>query len=292
MDWTAGISAYNWIDQSDAVLSSDEALLTGPVANLATYEAGVPFIAGNLSLTSGVFSVTATFGKAREVGCLGFLISERQDDAADVDFEPYVASEDLVRWKLSSDPDVGDGDLYDTADLAAADGDGRIGCDVNPRLGVHGLKTATIAGVRRVDFEFKKVVVAAAPLDIVRLGRMWAGPYKEFETSHDWGAETGWDEDELRHMVRLWSAPFNWIPEEVADADHIAYDYLNQVAQQVGKRKQVFFWPRSDSPSEAFFARFSNASKFRSRFITNMSTSNMGRAFSWAPQLQEDWLGV
>lgn len=301
MDHVAGISAYNWIDQPGesidqpgVVLTADTEALDGKVDNVTTYEAGVPWIAVNLSLSGGVCNMTAVFARPREVGCLGFLIAERRDDATNIDFEPYVAPEDRVRWRFSSDPDpaVNTGDLWDSADLSGADGAGRIACGVDPTLGVHGLLPPKTIGVRRVDFQFAKDTIPAAPRDIARFGRLWAGPFRSFETNHDWGAETGWDEDELRHDVRVWAAPFNWIPDAVENADHIAYAYLKTVSQQVSTDRQVFFWPRTDQPSEAMFMRFANRSRFRSKFMTNMSTGAVGKVSSWSPSLKEDWLGV
>lgn len=293
-DHAAGLSPFNWIDHPDAVLTADVASLQGPVINVQTYEAGVPWIALNLAGNDDGCRMTATFGKPREVGVLGFLISERRDDAADQDFEPYVAATDLVRWQLSSDPEAGvdDGDLWDSADHDDADGEGWLTCGVDPTLGVHGLLAPKTTGVRRVDFQFKFAAPPSAPFDVARFGRIWAGPWRQFETHHDWGDETGWDEDDLRHKVRIWSGPFDWIPEEVANADHIAYRELKTLSQQIGKDRQVFFWPRATTPSEAFFARFVAYSRFRSKFMTNMSTGNQGRAWATAPSLKEDWLGI
>ena len=292
--FTAGLSPYNWIDQPDAVLSADTAALTGPVENVATYAAGEPWIAVNLSLSDGECNFTAIFSKGREIGCVGFLISERQDDSADVDFEPYISAGDKVRWMFSSDPEPGvdDGDLWDSEDHADADGDGNLACGVDATLGVHGLLTPKTTGVRRVDMKFTLAAVPSAPLDIARFGRIWAGPFRHFETNHDWGAETGWDKDGQNHDVRIWSAPFSAIPEAVAAADALAYGELYKISQQVSDDRQVFFWPRADRPAEAMFARFSTRGRFRARFITNMSTNNPGKHFAWAPSLAEDWLGV
>ena len=290
MTWRAGLSPVNWIDYGSTTLTPSAEALTAPASNVKTYEAGVPWIAPNLSLTAGTCSLVAVFDRPRKISCFGFLAPERVDDSLDLDFEPHFSAADVVRWRL----------------FAAADGSGtpvvdsRVGgvdlsSGASPRLGVHGWRAPWSGGAepegRRVEFTYTRASVPAPPRDVARFGRIWAGPFREFETNHDWGSEVRWDLDAADHDVRKWAAEFSWIPERAA-AGTAALAWLESVAQQASDKRQVFFWPRSDAPAEAFFARFTNRGAFRRRFISAMSDAAPGLVVSWAPALQEDWLGV
>jgi hypothetical protein len=286
MSWRAGLSAYNWIDLGSTALTASAAALTAPVDNVKAYEAALPWIAPNLSLTSGSCSFTAVFDRPRRVSCLGFLAPERVDDSLDPDFDPLIAPGDTVRWLLSSAADAASGDIWDSTVVA---------CGVDPTKGVHGVLVPWPSGVepicRRVDLTFRRIALPATPRDVARFGRIWAGPFRHFETNHDWGAEIGWEKDELDHDVRAWAGEFGFVPETAAH-DSFALSELQQISQQASTTRQVFFWPRTDRPADGFFARFQTRGKFRSRFISNMSSGSAGLVAAWAPALREDWLGI
>lgn len=291
MTWRAGLSPYNWIDYGSTLLTPSAQALTAPATNVQTYEAGVPWIAPNLSLTSGTVSLVAVFDRLRPVSCFGFLAAERIDDSLDVDFEPHLAPADTVRWRLFANAD-GSGTPVVDSRVAGVD----IACGVDLTKGVHGWRAPWTGGAepqgRRVEFTFRRLSVPAPPKDIARFGRIWAGPFREFETNHDWGSEIGWDDDALEHRVRVWGGEFRWIPERAA-AGAASLAYLETVAQQCGSTRQVFFWPRSDRAADAFMARFPRAAqRFRRRMISNLSDNEPGLVAAWAPALQEDWLGV
>ena len=275
ISFRAGYSMYNWLDQPGMTFLSDTEALTAPASNLATAEVGVPWIAPNLSLTGGQARVTMLLGREREIQCLGFVIPERVDDAAHIDFDPALSAADAVRWRFSSTEEpASPGDLFDSdVDIA---GDLRTGIDET--LGVHGLLLdAAVAGVVRVDLSVTRLAFPAAPLDELRIGRAWLGPFNQFMVNHGRGAvETSWPEDELGHMVRGWRADFR----AIRDAE---LQRLWRVQQQVGTTRQIFWWPRADRPSSAFIARFVSTGSFRARY---------NNAKLWSPALQEDWLGV
>lgn len=292
MTYRAGLSPTNWIDYGSTMLEPSTEALTAKAVNLQTYEAAVAWIAPNLSLSGGSCSLVAIFDRPRKISCLGFLAPERVDDALDLDYEPHFAMTDTVRWRLFAEADGAGTPVFDSR---ALNGGADFACDAAANLGVHGWRAPWTAGVepegRRLEFTFRRLALPPAPQDVARFGRIWAGPYREFETNNDWGAEIRWVKDALDHDVRQWAGEFSWLPERAA-AGTAALGYLQTVAQQVSDTRQVFFWPRSDAPSEAFFARFINRGGFRRRMISNLSDSLPGLIASWAPALQEDWLGV
>lgn len=270
----AGYSAYNWIDQPNVVIEADSESLSAPASNLATYEAGVPWTAINLSLQGGAATATFKLGADRLIECLGFVLPERADDAGAVDFTPTIAAGDGVRWRISSSENpITVGDVFDSdVDLP-----GPLTTAIDPTLGVHGFLTPTAFTAPRVDLTVTLAATPAAPFDLFHIGRAWVGPFSQFLVNWRAGTkEWAWVEDDLGHMVRRWQAEFGWVRDsELAE--------IGKIQQQLNTKKQIFWWPSSTDPAEAFIARFKDSGSFRRRY---------NNATLWTPTLQEDWLGV
>lgn len=270
----AGFSHYNWIDQEDVVIEADSEAVTAPASNLATYEAGVPWTAINLSLQGGAATATFKLGADRLIECLGFVVPERADDSGAVDFSPTIGAGDGVRWQISSAEDpVTVGDVFDSdIDLPAP-----LTTAIDPSLGVHAYLTPSPFTAPRIDLTVTLATVPATPFDLFHIGRAWAGPFTQF--SVNWRAGTrewAWVEDDLEHIVRRWQAEFGWVRDaEIA--------LISKIQQQLHGRKQIFWWPDATQPAEAFIARFRDSGSFRKRY---------NNATLWSPTLQEDWLGV
>ena len=271
----AGYSQYNWLNQPGVFVEADTEALNAPAANVISYEVGVPWTAINLSLTGGAATLTARLGAARAVECLGFVIPERVDDASDLDFQPAMRANDGVRWRLSSmDDPVTVGDVFDSdLDLPAP-----LDAAFEPELGVHGfiLPDGPLTAAR-VDLTITLASVPSPPFDLFHIGRVWAGPFTRFLVNWTKGTrEWGWARDDLDHRVRRWTAEFGAVRDsEIAN--------LQRVAQQVGRDRQIFWWPREADPSEAFVGRFREDGSFRHKY---------NNAQLWTPSVQEDWLGV
>ncbi len=271
----AGYSKYNWLNQPGVVVEADTEALNAPASNVVTYEVGVPWTAINLSLSGGSATLTALLGATRPIECLGFVIPERVDDASDVDFAPTIKANDGVRWRLSSvdDPmtigDVFDSDLDLPSPLDAA---------FEPEFGVHGfILPDGPLNAARLDLTITLASVPAPPFDLFHVGRVWAGPFTRFIVNWTKGTrEWAWVEDDLEHQVRRWTAEFGTVRDSEVPG-------LQRLSQQLGTRRQVFWWPKESDPSQAFIGRFRDAGSFRHKY---------NDAQLWTPSVQEDWLGV
>lgn len=271
----AGYSHINWLNQPGVVIEADTEALNATAANVISYEIGVPWTAINLSLTGGSATLTALLGATRAIECLGFVIPERVDDASDLDFQPTIRANDGVRWRLSSeDEPMTVGDVFDSdLDLPAP-----LDAAFEPELGVHGFIIPDgPVNAARLDLTVTLASVPAAPFDLFHIGRVWAGPFTRFLVNYARGTrEWAWAEDDLEHRVRRWTAEFGALRDSELPG-------LQRVAQQLGTRRQIFWWPKESDPSQAFIGRFRDAGAFRHRY---------NNAQLWTPSLQEDWLGV